>query len=131
MHVSTNKEKINAIESKSTYLHNTKITSLDIIQEKEHKEKRDYKHPQGRCIALTEMLHVMLRYPEVYTDLTFVSISTLPLELRCSKKISTDIVDALEDDEDGFYTTSVSSHIRDNKNGLHNWKKHSMNKKIP
>ena len=72
----------------------------------------------------------MLRYPEVYTDLTFVSISTLPLELRCSKKISTDIVDALEDDEDGFYTTSVSSHSRDNKNGLHNWRKHSMNEKI-
>ena len=52
-----------------------KKTSSDIQQESEKKsKKRNEKHTDGRCAALTEMLHIMLRYPEVYTDLIFVSI---------------------------------------------------------
>ena len=53
------------------------------------------------------MIHVMLQYPEVYTDLVFVSISTLPLELRSSTKITTDM-----EIEDGVYTTSFSCHVK-------------------
>ena len=37
------------------------------------------KYPDGKCSALTDMLHIMLRYTEVYMDLIFVSICTMPL----------------------------------------------------
>jgi hypothetical protein len=70
----------------NTYIHNTKITSSDIQQEEEKKKHRDFNHPQGCCIALTEMLHVMFCYPEVYTDLKFISICTMPLELLYQKR---------------------------------------------
>ena len=57
----------------STYLHNTEITSSDIQQEAYKKAQRcNAKHPDGKCASLTDMLHVMLRYPEVYTDLRFL-----------------------------------------------------------
>ena len=57
----------------STYLHNTEITSSDIQQDADKKAQRcNAKHPNGKSASLTEMLHVMLRYPEVYTDLIFL-----------------------------------------------------------
>ena len=70
----------------------------------------------------------MLRYPEVYTDLVFVSVSTMPLELRCAKKIDSD---SIEDSsiEDGSFTTSISSHVRSIKN-LSSWRMHTENEKI-
>ena len=123
--VCTNKEKKGSLQTNSTYLHNTKITTSDIQQEKERKENRDNKHPQGRCISLTEMLHVMLRYPEVYTDLVFISISTMPLELRCTKVIPTD-----SEFDDGYYSTSISEHIRSNKSNFQFWRKHSINETV-
>ena len=78
-----NNGKTGSYASDSTYLNNNKITSSVIQQESEKKsQKRNSKHPSERCAALTEMLHVMLWYPEVYTDIIFVSICTMPLELR-------------------------------------------------
>ena len=66
--------------SNLTYLHNTKITSSGIQREVEENEHtRNAKHPDWRCAALTEMLHVLLRYQEVYTNLRFVSICTISL----------------------------------------------------
>jgi predicted GIY-YIG superfamily endonuclease len=123
--ISMNKDKKGSLETNSTYLHNTKIASSDLQQEKEKDEKRGVKHPEGRCVALTEMLHVMLQYPEVYTDLAFVSISTLPLELRCYKKITTDT-----QVEDGVYTTSVSYHVRSEKDNFPRWRRHNQSELI-
>ena len=122
--VTTNKDNKGGIQTNSTYLHNTKVTTSDMQQMKEKNEKRGAKHPEGRCVALTEMIHVMLQYPEVYTDLVFVSISTLPLELRSSAKITTDM-----EIEDGVYTTSVSSHVRSVKD-LPEWRRHTENESI-
>ena len=68
--------------------------------------ERDAKHPERWCVSLTEMLHAILQYLEVYTDLVFVSVSTLPLELRCTKKIDTDF-----EVEDGVYVMSLSHHV--------------------
>ena len=36
-----------------------------------------------------EMIHVMLKYPEVYTNLDFVYIQTMSLELRAGVAIDT------------------------------------------
>ena len=71
--ISMNKEKKGTIQTSSTYLHNTKISSSEAQQQKEKKERRDNQHPEGRIISLTEMMHVMLRIPEVYSDLVFTS----------------------------------------------------------
>ena len=123
--ISMNKEKKGSIATYSTYLHNTKVSSSGIQQQEEKEAKKDSKHPEGRCIALTEMLHVMLRYPEVYTDLRFVSISTLPLETRCLRQISTD-----EEVNDGIFVESEACFIRANRTNLPEWRKHSMNEKL-
>ena len=57
------------------------------------------------------MLHVMLWYTEVYTDLIFVSICTLPLELRVANNINLDS----ETNDDGFFVTCISDQVRSNK----------------
>ena len=73
-------EKKLSYASNSTYPHNTKITSSDIQQEAKKKaQKSNTKHPGGIYEALTDMLHIILRYPEVYMDFRFVSICTIPL----------------------------------------------------
>ena len=123
--ISTSQEVKGEINTSSTYLHNTKITSSNIQQEKEKEKRRDTNHPEGRCISLTEMLHVMLRYPEVYTDLRFVSISTMPLELRCLRQMATDT-----QVQDGVFVNSMSTAIRDSRNDLPIWRKHSMSEKL-
>ena len=65
-------ENKSSYASNSTYLHNKKITSYCIQQEPRKKsQKLNAKHPGGRCASLTEILHVMLRYPDVYTGLRF------------------------------------------------------------
>ena len=107
--------------TKSNFLHNTKVSSSKIREDTDREARRDKKHPQGRCIGLMEMLHNMLRYPECYTDLTFVNIPTVPLELRAGIVISTD-----KAPEDGAYTTSVSNHIRLFKQ-LDQWRQHTEN----
>ncbi len=67
---------VGQLVSKASFLHNTKVSSSKNIQDKErniHSNK-----PQGRCIAIMEMLHVMLKYPEVATNLEFIKVTTMP-----------------------------------------------------
>ena len=45
-------------------------------------QKKEKSHVSGRAISQMEMIHLMLQYSEVYTDLNFVKVCTLPLELR-------------------------------------------------
>eukprot|EP00957_Ditylum_brightwellii_P212251 15367136-Ditylum_brightwellii.AAC.3 len=68
--------------TKATFLHNIKITSSKINKDKDKESKRGFYHPQGCVLSLMEMLHVLFKYPEVYTDLKFVIVPTLPLELQ-------------------------------------------------
>ena len=73
--------------SKSTFLHNTKLSASKRNEAKAMNSKRESFHARGRAIAETEMLHTMLMYSEVSTDMVFVDISTMPLELRPSVKV--------------------------------------------
>ena len=66
--------------TQATFLHNTKITS-SIIAEDNERQKFANK-PQGRCISHMEMMHMILKYPEVITNLEFIKVTTMPLELR-------------------------------------------------
>ena len=74
--------------TKSHFLHSTKVSSSN-KQEYKDRAKNDRKI-QGRCISQMEMLHVMLKYPEVYTNLDFVSIPTMLLEICSGVAIYTD-----------------------------------------
>ncbi len=47
-------------------------------------------------------MHVMLKYPEIITNLKFVKLSTMPLELRGGIALTLDVIT-----EDGAYTISA------------------------
>ena len=49
--------------TKLTFLHNNKITSSKLGEDKD--SEKHGKNPQGICISHLEILHVMLKYPEV------------------------------------------------------------------
>ena len=57
------------------------------------------------------MYHLMCQYPDVITDLCFVSIDSLPLELYKGESVPTDT-----NVEGGVYITSISDQICSIKN---------------
>ena len=52
--------------------------------------EKDHKKTQGFCISHLEMLHNMLKYPEIVTKLDFIKLPTMPLELRTGIVIESD-----------------------------------------
>jgi hypothetical protein len=81
-----------------TFLHNTKITRSEKNEEALRCSQRTSSRPQGRMISLNEIIpHVMLRYPEVKSDLNFVTIPTVPLEERSRIGLSADKVSHPQD----------------------------------
>ena len=58
---------------------------------------KNYEKIQGHCTSQMETLHVMLTYPEVYTNFGFVYIPTMPLELRAGVEINTENNEEAED----------------------------------
>jgi len=108
--------------TKAHHLHNTKVTSSKIAEDKDRK-KNDGK-TQGRTIAHTQMLHAILRYPEVITNLIFAAITTMPLELRAGIKVDSDMVDVLED---GAFIGSAVDSFRRALGDMDEWRQHSAN----
>jgi hypothetical protein len=53
-------------------------------------------------MAVLEMLHVMLKYPEIVTNLEFIKVTTMPLELQGGIAITFD-----DNTEDDAYICSV------------------------
>jgi hypothetical protein len=58
--VSVDGSKSGSLVTKSSFLHNTKVTSTKINEDKERETKRENKRVQGRAISQMEMLHMML-----------------------------------------------------------------------
>ena len=106
--VSVNGSKSGSFTTKSSFLHNTKVTSAKTNEDKECETKRENKRVQERAISQMETLHVMLKYPEVCTELNFLAIPTMPLELRAS----IDIDATNENVEDGAQVGIGSNGIR-------------------
>jgi predicted GIY-YIG superfamily endonuclease len=71
-----------SIRMDSQHLHNTKVTGSAINEKKVHEKRRDKHYPTGRGLAVTEAAAQLLGYPQVYTDLEFVDIATVPMEDR-------------------------------------------------
>ena len=105
--------------TKATYLHNTKVVSSKMGEDKDRKKYQG--KPSGRCIGPLEMLHLILQYPEVVRNLNFIKISTMPLELRAGTAVQSDTIV-----EDGAYVeTSVQNFRR--SLGLEGYRIHSEN----
>ena len=94
------------LQTQAVFLHNTKVTSSKMAEYKDR--QKDDNKVQGRCISHMEMVHMMLKYPEVVTNLKFVNIATTAIELRSEFIVETDIV---EEVKDGIYagTTFMES----------------------
>ena len=69
------------------------------------------------------MLHGMLGYPEVITNLIFAPITTMPLELRAGIRVDSDTVDVLEDG--AFIGSAVDSFRR--SLDMDEWRQHTAN----
>ena len=69
-----------------------------------------------------EMLHVMLKYPEVMTNSEFINVSTIPIELRAGFAIKSDI-----QNEYGVFVGSTIDGFRKSLN-LDDWRLHTPNK---
>ena len=76
--VFTDAHKNGTLVTKGNHLHNTKVTTSKINENKMKDKKRDISHVKGRAISLIDMIKVLLKYLEVYTDLKFTLISTRP-----------------------------------------------------
>ena len=123
--VQANNSKGNGAASlltKSTFLHNTKITSSKIQEDRDR--VKDNKYPQGRYISHIEMLHQMMKYPEVTTDLSFITITTTPLEYRSGIELDNYVLSPVSD---RAQSGSISNDIRSSKEGLSQWRKHTTN----
>jgi hypothetical protein len=68
------------------------------------------------------MLHIVLKYPEVYMYLTFVTILTIPLELRAGVDIHKTFENIAI--EDGAEVGVLSDDIRKDLN-LDQWRQHT------
>ena len=69
------------------FFHNTRRVTSDKVQQTDWEKKRNWKHPQGTVISVSEVWHQILKYPEVITDLNFVITQTTSLETRTQKSL--------------------------------------------
>ena len=64
-----------------THLHNTKIVSSNINEDKAFEKSRWKSHPKGRDYPYFQIRQILMGDSEVYTDLKHYPLSTLPFEL--------------------------------------------------
>ena len=74
-------------------------------------KKRDGSCATGRAMSLSEMLHSILKYSVVSTDLQYICIPTTPLELRQSHNIllsnNNDIINIEDGSEIGNFCNNA------------------------
>lgn len=125
------------------YLHNTKIVSSKIAQEKEREKDRKTKNKHqvhGRCISINEMYHHMLKYPDVYTDLEFKKVPTTALEFRIGiklmldrlqeKKKTTTVTNDDDQNNDESTITALSIKLREELFPGEEWRQVSDNQRV-
>ena len=117
--VSTDKNKNGELQLRKFFVHNSKVSKN--AEDTERENLRESKHPQGRVIGILEMVHMLLQYPEVITNLRFESIQTVDLERRKGIQVNKN-----HDNQDGAYVGSLSDDVRKGM-GLENWRQHREN----
>jgi hypothetical protein len=74
----------------SQFLHNTKIVTSAINESKAFQNKRYSSHPTGTEVPDVYCLHLILGYPEVTTNMTFIQNNTGPFESRTQHTVKLD-----------------------------------------
>jgi hypothetical protein len=74
----------------SQFLHNTKIVTSAINESKAFQSKRYSSHPTGTEVSDVYCLHLILGYPEVTTNMTFIQNNTGPFENRTQHNVRLD-----------------------------------------
>ena len=64
------------------HLHYTKVTGSKINEDKACEKDKGCKKRHGRAIILNKMIHGILGYAELYTNIKSILVCTLPLEPR-------------------------------------------------
>jgi hypothetical protein len=82
IYFNSNGQRSNVVTVQYEALKNTKITSNFINEKKSDRDRRNKNNPRGRAISIMEMLCVILGFDQVFTDINFFHVSTLPKEER-------------------------------------------------
>ena len=109
------------------HLHNTKVVWSKINEDKAFAMEKMNKHPKGREIPHFEIRQILLGHPEVFTNLEFIQISTLPFEQRPTNKVELDakgdVVDTNNEENnedehpnDSYSTIPLMQQVRTRKN---------------
>lgn len=108
-----------------TRLHNTKIVSSKINEDKAFEQQRHKNHPKGRHLAHLEIRQLLMGCPEVLTNLEFIQICTRPFEERPTNSINLDTKGGvIGDPNDGDhpvddYTSGIPMQQIRRRNELH------------
>ena len=73
-----------------THLYNTKIVSSKFNEDKAFNKDRERNHPKGQDMPHFEIKQILMGDPEVFNNLNFSKISTLPFELRPTNRLKTE-----------------------------------------
>ena len=73
---------IGQLVNRYIHLYNIKVNTSKINEDNAREKERDSKKQHGCAITQNKMVHSMLGYAEVYTDIKRIQVSTLPLKLR-------------------------------------------------
>lgn len=72
------------------FIHNSKTGRSADNEKKAFQKSRAKNHPIGRYIGLPQMLHCLLGETEIYTNIKFEEISTMPFEYRAPTRVRLD-----------------------------------------
>ena len=114
---------------RKTHLHNTKVITSKVNEDKAFKNLRNKNHPKGRDMAHFEIRQILMGHPEVFTNIEFIQICTFPFDLRPTNTVSLDIKGNVTNDHhqdanrdhinypvDNYSTLPPMQHIRILKN---------------
>ena len=73
-----------------THLHNTKIVTSKINEDKAFDNDRQKNHPKGRDMPNLEIRQILMGHLEVFTNMEYVQISTMPFDLRPTNIVNLD-----------------------------------------
>ena len=116
--------------TRNEFLHNTKVETTKINEDKARLSSRE--NARGRGVSHMEMLHALNKYYEVKTDLNFINVPTVILELRAgvetrdsTTRVANHGTDLYQDIEDGMHIGFMSHDIRSAKDSLPGWRTHT------
>lgn len=91
------KENEANIKAEKVFLCNTKVSSSALNEKKKLDASRHRKRNKGRAIASTEMMQLLLGFPQVHTNMEFIRIPTVPLGERpgIERETPQDLFDSL------------------------------------